>query len=122
VYYKIPIEWRLQVNQIKMENWIILGKLGILVYCCIKYVEGPMENTAAVIFFILTYVIFNMLAYVLKPLLWKRIMFILSIVLLLFCSVYVNPLFVLFLPMGVSDVVHCTVNDMRFVMVALLVY
>jgi len=105
-----------------MENWIIISKFGILLYCCIKYVESGMGNKAGVIFFILVHIILNMLYYVLKPAVLKLLMAFASTALLVYCFFNINMLFVLFIPMGIFDIIHITLNDMRLAAVALLPY
>lgn len=103
-----------------MDNWIIFSKFGILIYCCIRYVQGGMKNEGEVVFSILTYIFLNMLYYVLKNKNFKNIIMMMSAVLLVYCSVRFNVLFILLLPANIIELTYGFIPDIRAAMLAAL--
>lgn len=97
-----------------MDNWIIGTKLFIMLYCIFKYVSGDMQQGAVVLLLILLYISLNMLYYIFKAGTLKKLLLIMSLLLLLFSSHYVDPLFLLLVPLNGAELVSRFSDDLRF--------
>jgi len=89
-----------------MEDWIILAKFFTLVYVSVKFSTSNMENVTYVILFALAYVCINMLFYILKNNFINNTCLIISILLIIVCSININPLFILLLPLNILELVY----------------
>ena len=55
-----------------MENWVILSKLAVIIYCAMKF-SMSAGNITIVILFVLIYVIVNMACHLVKINFWKNL-------------------------------------------------
>lgn len=83
-----------------MENRLILNKLIILAYYILVYAGTEMRNTTAVVLGILIYVCLNTGLYIVKSGLLKKGFLLVSIFLIIYCFLEINPLFILLLPIN----------------------
>jgi len=97
-----------------MERWIILFKLITVIYCCSKFVQSPVDDMASIVLPILIYVFLGMLHYILKPAVCKVLLAVLSAILLIYCCIYENVLFVFLLPSIGMDVIYAVTGNLRF--------
>lgn len=88
-----------------MENWTMITKLVILIYCAFKYVKGEPASPGVVIFFMLIYVSVNMAYHLLRHQKLKMGLLFISAALLIACSLYLNPLFIFLLPASLYEIV-----------------
>ncbi|MCX8129854.1 MAG: sensor histidine kinase [Clostridia bacterium] len=88
-----------------MENWIVLSKLTLIIYCAIKF-SSHTSNITPVILCILIFVIINMAYHVFKSSNLKTSLLIFSIISVMGCFFYVNPLFILLLPINIIELIY----------------
>ena len=109
-----PGEPDLKCEVCSMDNWIIGTKLLIMLYCMLKYVSGEMMHGAVVLLLILLYVCLNMLFYIFKDEMLKRLFLVLSLLLLLLSAYHANILFLLLAPLSGAELVNRFSVDLRF--------
>lgn len=78
----------------------IIVKFIILFYCSLKYILVSTKSVYAVILSLLIYISLSMLYYIIKKPIIKKYILLISLVYLLICFKLVNPLYILFLPIG----------------------
>lgn len=86
-----------------MENWIIISKFIILAYFSLKFGGSNTGNAASLLLPVLVYICISMLYHILKHKGWKNAALILALTLLIGCSIYINPLFLLLMPMTICE-------------------
>lgn len=79
---------------------VIIVKFIVLFYCSLKYITGSIKSVYAVILSLLIYISLSMLYYIIKKPILKKCVLSISLVYLLICFKLVNPLYILFLPIG----------------------
>lgn len=89
-----------------MENWIIVGKLAILGYCILRYVNFIEKNTTVAVLFALAYVSMNITVYIVRKTGVRKMLLAFSALLLVGAYWYLHPLFLLLLPIGLYELVH----------------
>jgi signal transduction histidine kinase len=94
-----------------MDDWIILSKLLVMIYCGLKYSSGGLQSATSVILIMLVYVSVNMLYYIMKSKKFKSIMSILSIIIVITAAFSLNPLFIMFFPLNAIELVYKYVNN-----------
>lgn len=82
---------------------IIIAKFIVLFYCSLKYITGNIKSVEAVILSILIYISLSMLYYIIKKPFIKKCILIISLIYILLCFKLVNPLYILFLPIGLFE-------------------
>jgi signal transduction histidine kinase len=90
---------------VQMENRLILNKLIILAYYILVYAGTEMRNTTAVVLGILIYVCLNTGLYIVKSALLKKGFLLVSIFLIIYCFLEINPLFILLLPINSFELI-----------------
>jgi signal transduction histidine kinase len=86
-----------------MENWLISNKLIILAYYILVYAGSEMRNSTAVVLCILIYVCFNTGLYIVKSDLFKKGLLLVSIIVIVYCFLDINVLFILLLPINIFE-------------------
>lgn len=87
-----------------MEIWFILTKFIIIFYVLIKYIfTETAVYPAEFVVFILAYICINMAYYLVKNKLSKYIMLFLSVTVSFICYLYVNKLFIFFIPVNIFE-------------------
>lgn len=87
-----------------MDIWLVLTKFVIIIYILIKYfMTETAVYPADFVIFILVYICINMAYYLVDNKLIKKIMLFLSVILSFICYLYVNKLFILFLPINIYE-------------------
>ncbi|MHB1404870.1 MAG: sensor histidine kinase [Desulfitobacteriaceae bacterium] len=92
-----------------MENWFIITKLAVLVYCALRYAGG----VSVVVLLLLLYVSLNIAVYIAKEKKWHRILLAASLLLLIVCAQYLNFLFILLIPVNLYEFVLTYRQDLR---------
>ncbi len=93
-----------------MENYIIISKLAILVYSIMRFSEGINSKGSgdaffipAVVIFSLVYISLNMALYITNRNKVRRILLIISIIIILGSFRFINHIFVLLLPINIFE-------------------
>lgn len=89
-----------------METWIIICKFTILAYCVLIFALDDMGNATSFVLAVLVYICINMAFYILQSDKARKILLILSLVLLIGCFRYLNGLFILLLPLNLYELVY----------------
>jgi signal transduction histidine kinase len=103
-----------------MEFWIIISKLILLIYLALRFIQTDKLTISWIVFSFLLYLCINIAIYIVKRSTAKRIVLVLSILFTLVCSDYVHPLFFLFLPMNICELVSYYIQKKWLVLVLLL--
>lgn len=88
---------------VSMDNWMILTKFSILIFCIIKYGVLDTKNVVTIILCMLCYVCITMLYYIFKNNWFKNITIIITIILLISASYYLDLFFILFVPVSIFE-------------------
>jgi len=96
-----------------MENWVILTKLFILLYCTVRYTMGDMKNGPLVLLLTLVYLSVVMLSYVVRNEGAKKLLPAASILVLLYSAFSLNPLFLFLFPVQAGEWVNRFTTDRR---------
>lgn len=94
-----------------MDKWIIGTRLGILLYCMIRYITGTMENIPLVLLMVLSYISVSMLSRIFRTKLISRGFLVSSVVILIISSFTVNQLFILLLVIDILELVSYYAED-----------
>ena len=89
-----------------MENWLILNKLVILIYIADKIVNGslnPPGNMLGVVLFLLFFIVLNMGKAIVQNSRYKLMFLCISVLELLFCYFFINPIFIVLIPINVFE-------------------
>jgi len=105
-----------------MENWFILNKLIILIYVSEKIVNGSLKyslNMLEVILFLLLFVVVNMSKAIASSARYKLMFLFISLLELLFCYFFVNPIFIFLIPMNILEIFYLKFQP-RYVLIILV--
>lgn len=96
-----------------MENWIIITKLTLLIYCAFKYVEGGPTNPAPIVFSMLIYLSVNVAYHLVRHKKGKIGLLLISATLLMACALNLNGLFIFLLPANLYEMAQLLNFDWR---------
>ncbi|XRG76680.1 histidine kinase [Rossellomorea sp. GAMAL-10_SWC] len=88
-----------------MERWIILNKLVVILYLALICIQKEISNFSWLLFALLVYFCLNISLYLIKNRLLIKFLLILSICLIIYSSLKIQPLFLLLLPMSILELV-----------------
>lgn len=97
-----------------MENWIIINKLLIILYIVIEYINSGKENKGWIVLWLLIYCSINSILHMLKNHRNKKITIILSIIFIITGYLYINPMFIVFLPLNIYEITDYYVEKRTF--------
>ncbi|MGE7694439.1 sensor histidine kinase [Lysinibacillus sp. NPDC094177] len=104
-----------------MEFFIILSKLILLGYLSLWFIHDtfPVQNIPWIIFSLLTYLIINIVLYIVKRQRIKKVVLVLSLVQIIFSFYKVHPFFIFLLPLNVCEFSPFNLEK-RFIMLILV--
>ncbi|PEJ53632.1 histidine kinase [Bacillus sp. AFS002410] len=88
-----------------MERWIILNKLSVILYIALICIYNEIPNFSWVLFALLVYFCINISLYLIKNTNLIKFLLILSICLIVYSNLKIQPLFFLLLPMSIFEIV-----------------
>jgi signal transduction histidine kinase len=89
-----------------MSNWLILSKLSLIIYFVTLYINGSLIDSTNMIYsllILLSYISLNMIVYIVKNLNLKRILLLVTIVILLSGYGFLNKELILLLPFSMFE-------------------
>lgn len=104
-----------------MEKWIIVNKLIVILYIIIEHINLGKENRALVVLWLLIYCSINSCIYILKSEKYKKAFIELSMIFIILGYIYVNPLFMVFLPINIYELLDYYVEKRIFLLAIALV-
>lgn len=78
-----------------MESWLISTRMIIILYCVMRYTSGNMDNAPQVVLYLLVHISAFMVSYIFTGNTVRRCSFIVSLLVLYFSAVHIQPLFIL---------------------------
>lgn len=89
-----------------MENWLILYKLTLIVYFIISSIENNIEPHMMlnIVGVLILYSIINICKAIIKNKLLVITLLLALVILCIFACVFINPLFILFLPINILEI------------------
>ncbi|ODG92316.1 MULTISPECIES: histidine kinase [Bacillaceae] len=88
-----------------MERWIILNKLSVILYIALICIQKETPNFSWVLFVLLVYFCLNISLYLIKNRSLIKFLLIISICLIVYSNLKIQPLFLLLLPMSILELV-----------------
>jgi len=104
-----------------MERWIILNKLSIISYIAFICIHSEITNFSWVLLCLLLYFCLNITMYLIKNVLFIKLILLLSIILIFSSSYYFHSLFLLLLPLSILELIfYYTAQKWVWIMISLL--
>ncbi|NRD78693.1 sensor histidine kinase [Bacillus sp. BRMEA1] len=88
-----------------MEYWVIICKLILFAFLAAHYIQHPVFNIPFVMLSFLLYLCLNLLIYLIKHEYVQKVVFLLSIVQIMVSFNWVEPLFILLLPINLCELI-----------------
>jgi signal transduction histidine kinase len=104
-----------------MENWMIISRLVILLYCLINYIREDMNDIPTVILFALAYISTVMLSYILRRKLPKQVFQGATIIISIIGSYLASPLMLLLIPVDILEFVSGFTQNNKILIIAVMI-
>lgn len=104
-----------------MERWLILGKMSLIFYVILQSIPSHEHEISLVVFLLLMYICANLGASILKKAVFMQLCILISILLEVAGYVYASPLFILFLPLSILELLNRHVKQKWIRLLSVLV-